>query len=130
VAAGEYFRPGGTADLAMARYRRLRLDRPRRASLRVARTQSRRGVLRRGLRFRLRTRERVEGTVRLVYRKRTIASRAARIYRRGTTRIRVRLSRRGTRRLRRVRRARVTLRVRVANAEGTSRTVARRLRLR
>jgi uncharacterized delta-60 repeat protein len=129
VAAGASFGAAGTAHLALARYLRLRLDRPR-AGLRVARFQRLRRVLRRGLRFQLKTRERVRGTVRLVYRRRALGRRRARFYRRGTTQIRVRLSRSARRRLRRAGRARVRLRVRVVNAEGSGRTVSRRVRLR
>jgi uncharacterized delta-60 repeat protein len=129
LAAGETFGSMGIADLAMARYRRLRIDRPR-VGVGVKRSQRLSRVLRGGIRLRLTTRERVYGPLRLVFRKRTIGRRKAHFYRRGTTRIRVRLSRSGKRRLRRAGRARVTLRVRLVNAEGSSLTVTRRLRLR
>ncbi len=66
----------------------------------------------------------MRGSVRLVGAGRTLGrGRRPRLYRRGSTRIRVRLNGRAKRRLRRQRGGRVSLRVRLVNDEGTSRTL-------
>ena len=110
----------GTDNLALARYSGLNIDRPK-ARLVVRRRQRLGAVLRRGVVLRLRTAGLVRGSARLVGGTRTLRRSRPRIYRRGSTRIRVRLTRAAKRRLRRRGGGRLLLRVRVVNAEGTSR---------
>ena len=134
TAAGSTGRHGessfpGPDNLALARYTRLGIERPS-ARLVLRRGQRLRPVLRRGLPFRLKTKGLVRGSARLVAGKRTLGRGRPRLYRRGSTRVRVRLSRRAKRRLLRRSGGRLLLRVRVVNAEGTSRLLRARVRVR
>jgi len=133
VAAGVTGRRSESAffgdNLALARYRRLRIDRPK-ARLGIQRRQPLSRVLRRGLVFRLRTKGLVRGSARLVGGRRSLGRGRPRIFRRGSTRTRVRLTSRAKRRLRRRGGGRLVLRVRLVNAEGTSRTLRARVLVR